>query len=129
LRASVKSRGAPPQCDRNQQRPATRVIGNVKREPGYQMPRNRRDAHSRNIRLNLRLSLTGIKLTVAAVALAWNGGGSASWHFVYMFLASGKPLLLAWLRSGSRAYQGLREVSIHWPGSRPGRQQSRLETR
>jgi len=58
-------------------------------------------------------ALRGIKSTVAAVVLTYFTGGTAHWQYVYVFaLESGKPRLLAWLRTGSRADQGLREVSI-----------------
>ena len=58
-------------------------------------------------------SLAGIKSTVAAVALTYHSGGTAHWQYVYVLgLESTKPRLLAWLRTGSRADQGLREVSI-----------------
>jgi hypothetical protein len=58
-------------------------------------------------------ALNGIKLPVAAVALTYHSGGTAHWQYVYVLaLESNKPRLLAWLRTGSRAYQGLREVSI-----------------
>jgi uncharacterized protein YecT (DUF1311 family) len=58
-------------------------------------------------------ALDGIKSTVAAVVLTYHSGGTANWQYVYLLaLDSGKPRLLAWLRTGSRADQGLREVSI-----------------
>lgn len=58
-------------------------------------------------------ALTGIKSTVAAVALTYHSGGTANWQYVYVLaLESGKARLLAWLRTGSRADQGLRSVSI-----------------
>lgn len=58
-------------------------------------------------------TLTGIRSTVAAVVLTYHSGGTANWQYVYLFtLQSGKPQLLAWLRTGSRAYQGLRDVSL-----------------
>jgi uncharacterized protein YecT (DUF1311 family) len=57
--------------------------------------------------------LTGIKPTVAAVVLTYHSGGTAHWHYVYLFaLQSSGPRLVGWLRTGSRAAQGLREVSI-----------------
>lgn len=57
--------------------------------------------------------LTGIKSTVAAVVLTYHSGGTANWQYVYVFaLESSKPRLLAWLRTGSRAAKGLRDVSI-----------------
>lgn len=58
-------------------------------------------------------TLTGIESTVAAVVLTYHSGGTAGWQYVYLFaLKSGQPRLIAWLRTGSRAYQGLREVSM-----------------
>jgi len=58
-------------------------------------------------------ALTGIRSTVAAVVLAYHSGGTAHWQYVYVFaIESSKPRLLAWLRTGSRAHQGLRHVSI-----------------
>jgi len=58
-------------------------------------------------------ALTGISSRVAVVVLTYHSGGTAHWQYVYLFtLRPGKPQLLAWLRTGSRAYEGLREVSI-----------------
>jgi uncharacterized protein YecT (DUF1311 family) len=58
-------------------------------------------------------ALTGIKSTVALVVLTYHTGGTAGWQYVYLYsLDSSKPRLLAWLRTGSRADQGLREVAI-----------------
>ena len=58
-------------------------------------------------------ALTGIKSTVATVVLTYLTGGTAHWQYIYVFaLESSKPRLLAWLRAGSRADQGLREISI-----------------
>jgi uncharacterized protein YecT (DUF1311 family) len=58
-------------------------------------------------------ALSGIPSTVAAVALTYHSGGTAHWQYIYVFtLESGKLRRLAWLRTGSRADQGLREVSI-----------------
>ena len=58
-------------------------------------------------------ALTGIKSAVAAVVLTYHSGGTAHWQHVYVFaFESGKPHLVAWLRTGSRADQGLRKVSI-----------------
>ena len=58
-------------------------------------------------------ALTGIKSTVAAAVLTYHTGGTAHWQYVYVFaFESAKPRLLAWLRTGSRADQGLRDVSI-----------------
>lgn len=59
-------------------------------------------------------ALAGIKSTVAVVVLTYHSGGTANWQYAYTFTLaeSGKPRLLAWLRTGSRADQGLREISI-----------------
>lgn len=58
-------------------------------------------------------ALTGVESTVAIVVLTYHSGGTAHWQYVYLFsLNSGKPQLLAWLSTGSRADQGLRDVSI-----------------
>src|SRR4051812_17220593 len=58
-------------------------------------------------------ALSGIESTVAVVVLTYHSAGTAHWQYVYLFsLTSGKPQLLAWLRTGSRAYKGLRAVSI-----------------
>lgn len=58
-------------------------------------------------------ALTGIESPVAAVVLTYHTGGTAHWQYVYLLtLESGKPRLLAWLRAGSRADQGLRNFSI-----------------
>lgn len=57
--------------------------------------------------------ITGLKSTVAAAVLTYHSGGTANWQYVYVFvLESGRPRLLAWLRTGSRADQGLRDVSM-----------------
>ncbi len=57
-------------------------------------------------------ALTGINSTVAVVVLTYHSGGTATWQYVYLFATqSSNPQLLAWLRTGSRADQGLREVS------------------
>ncbi len=58
-------------------------------------------------------ALTGIESPVAAVVLTYHTGGTAHWQYVYLLtLESGKPRLMAWLRTGSRADQGLRDLSI-----------------
>jgi uncharacterized protein YecT (DUF1311 family) len=58
-------------------------------------------------------ALTGIVSSVAVVVLTYHSGGTATWDYVYFFASGpGKPRLLAWLRTGSRAYQGLRDVSL-----------------
>ncbi len=59
-------------------------------------------------------AVNGIKSSVAAVVLTYHSGGTANWQYVYVLALdeSSKPRLLSWLRTGSRAAQGLREVSI-----------------
>jgi len=58
-------------------------------------------------------ALTGIESPVAAVVLTYHTGGTAHWQYVYVLtLESGRPRVLAWLRTGSRADQGLRNLSI-----------------
>lgn len=59
-------------------------------------------------------ALNGITSSIAAVVLTYHSGGTANWQYVYVLALDGssKPRLLAWLITGSRAYQGLREVSI-----------------
>jgi len=50
----------------------------------------------------------------AAVDLLYSTGGTASWHYLYVFtLANGAPTLLARLQSGSRADGGLLKVAIN----------------
>jgi uncharacterized protein YecT (DUF1311 family) len=59
-------------------------------------------------------AVDGIKSSVAAVVLTYHSGGTATWQYVYVLALdeSSKPRLLAWLITGSRGAQGLREVSI-----------------
>jgi hypothetical protein len=50
----------------------------------------------------------------AAVDLLYKTGGTANWHYLFIYaLADGSPKLLGILRSGSRAYGGLVKVAIH----------------
>ncbi|MGH9729735.1 MAG: hypothetical protein ACRD4V_14255 [Candidatus Acidiferrales bacterium] len=45
---------------------------------------------------------------VAALDVLYSTGGTANWHYLYVYrLANGKPKLMGWLRSGSRADRGL----------------------
>jgi len=49
----------------------------------------------------------------AVVDLLCSTGGTANWHYVYVFaLANGSPTNLGRLQSGSRAYGGLLKVAI-----------------
>ncbi|MEP7365783.1 MAG: hypothetical protein ABI972_21220 [Acidobacteriota bacterium] len=58
-------------------------------------------------------ALTGITSTLASVVLTYHTGGTAHWQYVYLYsLDAGKPRLIDFLRTGSRADQGLRAVSI-----------------
>lgn len=58
-------------------------------------------------------TLSGIGSTIAAVVLTYHSGGTANWQYAYLLtIGSGQPQLLAWLRTGSRASRGLRELSM-----------------
>ena len=49
----------------------------------------------------------------AAVDLRYSGGGTANWHYLYVYkLEKNRPRLLGWLESGSRAYGGLVRVAV-----------------
>jgi len=49
----------------------------------------------------------------AAVDLLYSGGGTANWHYLYVYALDGRqPKLLAVLESGSRADGGLMRVKI-----------------
>jgi hypothetical protein len=57
--------------------------------------------------------LTGIPQEAAIVLMTYHSGGTATWQYLYaVALSAGKPEVLAWLETGSRADKGLREVSI-----------------
>lgn len=52
--------------------------------------------------------------TSAIVTIGYHTGGTAQWQYLYVVgLRSGKPTVIAWLQTGSRAYKGLRKVSIN----------------
>jgi hypothetical protein len=58
--------------------------------------------------------LSGDGREEAAVDLLYKTGGTAHWHYLFIYaLADGSPKLLAILRSGSRADGGLVKVEIH----------------
>jgi len=58
--------------------------------------------------------LSGDGREEAAVDLMYKTGGTADWHYLFIYaLADGSPKLLGLLRSGSRAYGGLVKVAIH----------------
>ncbi len=49
----------------------------------------------------------------AAVDLLYGTGGTANWHYLYVYAVEhGKPRVLAWLQSGSRADGGLLRAAI-----------------
>lgn len=57
--------------------------------------------------------LTGDGIDEAAVDLLLRTGGTANWHYLYVFtLRNGSPELLGRLRSGSRADGGLANITI-----------------
>lgn len=57
--------------------------------------------------------LTGLPQENALVVMTYHTGGTANWQYVYVVgLRSGKPQVIAWLETGSRAYEGLRKTSI-----------------
>ena len=50
---------------------------------------------------------------VAAVVMTYHTGGSATWQYLYIIaIQSGKPQVMAWLVTGSRADMGLRRVIV-----------------
>lgn len=56
---------------------------------------------------------TTLPLEVAAVDLIYGSGGTANWHYLYIYtLENGQPKLMEWLESGSRAYYGLVKVGF-----------------
>jgi hypothetical protein len=58
--------------------------------------------------------LNGDHQDEAAVDLLCSTGGTASWHYLYVFkLANGSPKLLGRLQSGSRGYGGLLKVQVN----------------
>jgi hypothetical protein len=49
----------------------------------------------------------------AVVTTVYHTGGTANWQYLYVVaMRSGRPRALAWLEAGSRAYMGLRSLSI-----------------
>jgi hypothetical protein len=57
--------------------------------------------------------LTGDGHDEAAIDLLYSTGGTANWHYLYVYtLTDGAPKLMARLRSGSRADGGLIRVAI-----------------
>jgi len=57
--------------------------------------------------------LDGMPLTSAVVVMTFHTGGTATWRYVYIVGGiAGAPKVMAWLEAGSRADEGLRDVSI-----------------
>jgi hypothetical protein len=57
--------------------------------------------------------LDGDQKEEAAVDLIYSSGGTANWHYLYVYkLDKGELRLLGWLETGSRAYGGLVKVAI-----------------
>jgi hypothetical protein len=57
--------------------------------------------------------LAGIAGSVALVVTTYHSGGTATWQYIYVVaFRSGRPQVVAWLETGSRAYQGLRRLSV-----------------
>jgi hypothetical protein len=55
----------------------------------------------------------GIPHETAVVEMTYHTGGTATWQYLYILtVESGKPRVIAWLESGSRADQGLTKVQI-----------------
>lgn len=58
-------------------------------------------------------NINGVSGTAAVVALVYHTGGTANWQYLYVIaLRSGKPKVVAWLETGSRADMGLRSFKI-----------------
>jgi hypothetical protein len=56
--------------------------------------------------------IKGIAGASAIITTTFHTGGTAHWQYLYVIaLRSGKPKVLAWLESGSRADMGLRSAS------------------
>jgi hypothetical protein len=72
-------------------------------------------SHSAYLELSsvIRGDLDGDGQDEAAVDLRYGSGGTASWHYLYVFKASGRYAVpLGVLESGSRAYGGLINIQI-----------------
>jgi hypothetical protein len=58
-------------------------------------------------------NIGGIPGTSAVVRTEYFTGGTAHWEYLYVIaLRSGRPKVMAWLETGSRAYMGLRSFTI-----------------
>jgi hypothetical protein len=58
-------------------------------------------------------NIDGLPDTSAFVTVWYSTGGTANWQYLYVIaLRSGKPEVVAWLETGSRAYIGLRSATV-----------------
>ena len=58
-------------------------------------------------------NISGVPGTSAIVTVWYSTGGTANWQYLYVIATrAGKPRVVAWLEAGSRAYMGLRSVSV-----------------
>ena len=57
--------------------------------------------------------IDGLAGTTALVTVTYHTGGTATWQYLYVIgLRAGKPQVVAWLETGSRADMGLRRASV-----------------
>jgi hypothetical protein len=58
-------------------------------------------------------NINGLPEPSAIVTATYHTRGTATWQYLYVIgLRSGKPVVMAWLETGSRAYMGLRRASV-----------------
>lgn len=58
-------------------------------------------------------AINGLSEDSAIVVTTYHSGGSAAWQYIYIIaVRSGKPEVMAWLETGSRAYMGLRTIAV-----------------
>jgi hypothetical protein len=56
-------------------------------------------------------SIDGLPKTTALVVLTYHSGGTATWQYIYVIsLKDGKPEVVTWIETRSRADAGLRSV-------------------
>jgi hypothetical protein len=59
------------------------------------------------------VNINGLPETSALVVITYHTGGTATWQYLYvMSVRARKPVVVAWLETGSRAYMGLRHATI-----------------
>jgi len=57
--------------------------------------------------------IEGLPETSAIVTVEYYTGGTANWQYLYVIaLQSGRPRVMAWLETGSRADMGLRSATV-----------------